>query len=87
MLGTTQAPVLQNRITTTGAVLILSALAAGFIFFQRGSTELEALSSVLLSFVPLFLGFMLSLLALSFFLWAGQLDPKGTATILTIGLG
>ena len=87
MLGTTQAEVTQNRITATGFVLALSALASTFALEQQGSRELEALFSSLTSFVPLFLAFVLSLFALSLFLWAGQLDPKGTATVLPVGLG
>ena len=87
MLGTTQAQVLQNRIAATGAVMILSALAAAFAFCQRGSTESAVLSSALVATVPLFLGFVLSLLTLSLFLWAGELDLKGTVTVLPLGLG
>jgi hypothetical protein len=87
MLGTTQAHVLQNRITATGFILGLAALTSGFILNQRGSTEIEVLSTAFISFVPLFLAFVLSLLALSLFLWAGQLDPKGTATTMPVGLG
>lgn len=87
MLGTTQAHVLQNRITVAAIVLGLAAIAAALIFYPRGSTEIEALSTALISFVPLLFAFVLSLLALSLFLWAGQLDPKGTATTMPIGLG
>jgi hypothetical protein len=87
MLGTTNAQVTQNRITATGFVLALSALGAAFALEQPGIGELEALWGSLTSLVPLFCSFVLSLIALSLFLWAGQLDPKGTATVLPIGLG